>query len=374
MEAEERADTAPPAKKPAGNGPKPAPEIMSQTMKWVGYLTALIGLGGSLAAGIHWYQQRQQHKAEFASRMAASQALLSDGDYKASVESYNSILKEDPLNRTALDAQVKAVMLWDENYGVVTRAGQNAAEIAGPELDTILNILNAGLARSTGNQAADLQAHIGWAHWLKQHIAEQEFGSAAQDNLLAALKADPANVYAHAMLGNYMLMTGQDLQAAASHFKLALATGRERQLVRRLQLGGLLGRDQTTGARAEIMRATNEMRKADEPISDRARISAIEVCLYPPYTSAEDLRESLTSLPREDTWQTYLWLDKVPKEGSYREAQLFARSYIEASLDEVTGEKALALSKYQALKAAIKGKSSSLEGPVDEAIKRLSHT
>ena len=37
----------------------------------------------------------------------------------------------------------------------------------------LIAILDAGLARTKGAAAADVQSHLGWAHWLNQHIAER---------------------------------------------------------------------------------------------------------------------------------------------------------------------------------------------------------
>src|ERR1035438_8126362 len=97
-------------------------------------------------------------------------------------------------------------MLWVENFHITLPEGQNPAEVAGPALDQILMILDAGLTRTKGSETADIRAHIGWAHWLNQHIAEREFGSDAEQNLRAALASDPSNVYANSMFGDWLLL------------------------------------------------------------------------------------------------------------------------------------------------------------------------
>jgi tetratricopeptide (TPR) repeat protein len=343
---------------------------MKRVMTWIGYATALIGLGGSIVGGVRWYQGRQEHKAETAAKMAAAAALDRDGQYKAAVESYGVILKDSPLDAAALKAQLAATMDWAENFHTVLPEGQRASDVAGPDLDEMTAVLNAGLARSSGTEAADVQAHLGWAHWLNQHIAMREFGSAAPDNFQAALKTDPSNVYAHAMLANYMLQTDGNFADAVAHLNAAVATGKVRPLVRRMQIGGLYGME-TPGARAELFKAANDMRKGGEPLDDGLRGRIRTYCCNPPYSDASELKESLTSVSQDEAWQTYLWLDHGV-DPQHADARGFTRDYIEAYLLEIHGKKAEALEKYQTLQAKLKGTLSSFKGPVDEAVKRLS--
>jgi tetratricopeptide (TPR) repeat protein len=344
---------------------------MKRIMTWVGYATALIGLGGSLVGGIRWYENRRQQQAELAAQMAAADTEAKQGDYQASIRSYDSILKNNPLNPAALQAQLNTAMEWAEDFHVVGSDGQDAASAAGPQLDAIMVVLDAGLARSTGSDAADVQAHIGWAHWLNQHIAEREFGSAAEQNFQAALKTDPSNVYANAMLGNWMLQTNGNFAQAVAHLRAAAATGKARPFVHRLQLGGLIG-DQQPGARAETARITDEMRKGGEPLDEDNKARILSYCCDPPYTEPQEITEFLSAVSQQDAWQTYLWLDDAPKEGPYLLVQQVKRGYIEANLLEIAGKRAEALAKFRALKQEMKNQSLSLEDLVDAAIKRLS--
>jgi hypothetical protein len=344
---------------------------MKRVVTWAGYATALIGLGGSLLGGVRWYQDRREHKAETAAKMATAEGLDRDGQYKAAVESYGAMLKDSPLDAAVQKARLKAAMDWAENFHVVHDESQRVSDLAGPDLDEMLAILNDGLGRSSGTEAADVQAHLGWAHWLNQHIAEREFGSAANDNFQAALKVDPSNVYANAMLGNYLLQNGGNFAEGVAHLNTAVATGKARPFVRELQIGGLSGTD-VTGTRAELFRAANDMRKDGESLDDGLRSRIRNVCCNPPYTMPDMLKESFTSVPQQDAWPTYLWLDNPQQDGSYADAQRFTRDYLQAYLLEIKGKKAEALQRYKAVQSEITGKHSSFEGPVDEAIKRLS--
>src|SRR5450631_908070 len=104
-------------------------------MGWVGTVSALIGLGASILGGVRWYENRRERQAELASRMAVAQRQASDGDFRASIQSYDAILKDHPLNPAALEQQLSATMTWVEGFEVAGKDGQTIAETAAPALD-----------------------------------------------------------------------------------------------------------------------------------------------------------------------------------------------------------------------------------------------
>ena len=212
-------------------------------MSWIGRVTAIVGLCATVAGGVTWLVTHHRQQRERTAQLALAQTQVTQGDYQASVNTYADRLKSDALDRDALDGQLNTTMLWAENFSVMVPEGQSATEPAGRALDEMMSILESGLTRSRGTRAADVQAHLGWAHWLNQHIAEREFGPAAEQDLRAARAADPTNVYANAMLGNWMLQNGGNFPEAVQHFDTAVATGKERAFVRRFQIGGLTGFD-----------------------------------------------------------------------------------------------------------------------------------
>ncbi|WP_263382586.1 hypothetical protein [Granulicella arctica] len=79
------------------------------------------------------------------------------------------------------------------------------------------------------------------------------------------------------MLGNWLLQTGGSVVQANHHFAAALATGKERPLVRSMQLGGLVGYEEP-GARGAIIQAANAMREGAEPITDDEKRRIVEYC------------------------------------------------------------------------------------------------
>lgn len=177
-------------------------------MGWVGRITAIVGLCATVTGGVTWFISHHRQQQERSAQLALAKARAAQGEYQASVETYAALLKSDPLDGAALDGQLETTMQWAENFSVLVPEGQSATEPAGPALDEMMSILESGLTRSQGIRAADVQAHLGWAHWLNRTIAEREFGPEAEKNFRASLAADPANVYANAMLGNWTLQNG----------------------------------------------------------------------------------------------------------------------------------------------------------------------
>ncbi len=345
--------------------------MRNRIIAWIGGLTAIIGLVASLSGGVTWLKTHYRQHAELASQMAVAQGQAKQGDYETSIQSYADILKDDSLYTPALDQQLDATMRWVENFDVVVPEGQDPGPIAAPKLNQLFALLDAGLTRTTGPRAADVQAHLGWAHWLNQHIAEREFGPTAEQNFRAALQIDPTNVYANAMLGNWMLQNRKNFTEAVGHLNSAISTDKARPFARALQMGGLISA-QPDGAAPELMKASNDMRKSNEPLDEHSKSRILFQCCT--LTNHELLTQSLSALPEDDAWKTYLWLDDEDKEGDAGKMQLLSRDFINANLLEISGKRPEALAKYRTLQQQLKGQSSTLQRSVDDAIARLSHS
>jgi tetratricopeptide (TPR) repeat protein len=337
-------------------------------MSWVGRTSALIGLFVSVAGGVTWLVHRHQQTAERQAQMATAEAQAKQGQYQAAVESYGVLLKSGPLDRAVLDAQLNTTMAWVEDFHVPARENQSGADVAAPELDEILTILSAGLTRSKGTQAADVQAHIGWTHWLNQRIADRDYGPAAEQNLRAALATDAENVYANAMLGAWMIQNDGNFSEAIGHLNTAVTTGKARPFVRKLQLGALVDLDKKNG-RIELMKAANDIRKSGEPMDEEFRKRILDSCFDPIVTDHGEMAECLTAVKPDEAWQTYLWLEDKDGETHGRNLD---HDFVEANLLELTGRRQESLEKYRALQQELKGQSGTMKSLVNAAIVRLS--
>jgi tetratricopeptide (TPR) repeat protein len=342
-------------------------------LAWIGAVSAVLGFIGAVTGFFGNIQGHFHHNAQRDSQMAVAQSQSRQGDFQASVQSYADILKTEPLYRPALDQQLQATMLWVEDYHVYLKPGEDPGAAVAAQLDQIIAILDAALARTNGPPAADVQAHLGWAHWLNQHVAEREFppNAAAERDYRAALSTDRANVYANAMLGNWITLNGGSLAEAIQHFNAAVTTGKARPFVRTLQLAGLRNRDEP-GARAALMKAVNEMRKNGEPLDAEDRHRILGFCCDPTVSDHAELTESLSAVPADDAWQTFLWLDDQQNKGKDPKSQRLINNFIAADIAEISGDKQKSLDDYRALQKELKNQGSTLTDATDRAVARLS--
>ena len=344
-------------------------------LAWIGGISAVLGFIGAVSGFFGNIQGHFHHNAQLDSQMAVAQSQTRQADYQLSVQSYADILKAEPLYAPALDQQLQATMLWVENYHVLLKPGEDPGAAVAAQLDQIISILDAALARTKGSQAADVQAHLGWAHWLNQHIAEREFppNAAAERNFRAALAADPSNVYANAMLGNWLTMNGGSFADAVRYLDAAVATGKARPFVRRLQLAGLKNRNEP-GAPAALLKAANDMRKGGESLDPDDKHRVLSFCCEPGLLDHAELAESLSAVPPDDAWQTYLWLDDPQSSGQDSRQQQITHDFIAANIAEISGDKSKALTQFRALESELKTSPGPLKDSVDEAIERLTHS
>jgi hypothetical protein len=338
---------------------------------WVGGLSAVLGLVGSLNGWFHVFDSHRTQKAQLSAQMAVAQGQAKQGEYRAAVRSYADILKTNPLYSPALEGQLDTAMLWVEDFHAPGREGSDGSDTAAPLLDEIFPVLDAGLARSKGSREADVQAHLGWAHWLNSHVARREFGPSAEKSLRASVELDRSNVYGNAMLGNWMLQKHGSFQEATGHLNTAVATGKARPLVREMQVGGFLY-NEVPGARAELVKAVNDMRKNGEALDDGDKHRVLSFCYNPSITNQTELTESLSAVPEDDAWKTYQWLDDIQGVDPKEKIVVMNHDFIYANLLEVTGKRDEALQKFRALQQDPLMGEFSFKGRVDDAVKRLS--
>ena len=345
------------------------PEPKSRRKLWIALSACAALLAVLLAVGIGPWKASRARKASIDRTLATARLQSGRGEHESAFRTHQGLLKLDPGNQIATEAAVDAAMGWLREFRVVATEGAKPEARAGALLDEIAPVLDAGLARANGKgtRAATILAHIGWWHWLNQHLAHREFGTAPQRDLTQALTLDPSNVYAHAMLGSWMMLTNRGTTEALRHFQAAVDTKIERPFIRQLQLGALIyPRD--SQARIALVRAADDMRRNAEPLEERYRRRILHV-YSPTVNSAEELSETLSAVPPADGWATFLWLDEPPADLSP-----VLRPFIRASLFEIEGKHAEALAGFEELRGELKrrGYDGRIVGHVDRAIGRLS--
>jgi tetratricopeptide (TPR) repeat protein len=370
---------------------EPASGKPSRTTAWIVAAAAAVLLTLGLVAIGPWRESRArkaalalpapppvaarqpEQKPWLAEEFATARVQFDRGEYESAFKTYMGVLKSDPRNRAAMDAQADAAMRWLENFHVLVPEGAKAEELAGAPLDQMMPVLDAALARTGGQgpRAANILAHLGWAHWLNQKLAQREFGPAAERDLRQALRLDPTNVFANAMMGNWMMQNRGSTEEALQHFRVAVAQNKERPLVRRMQVGVLVyPRD--AEARSELIRVVNEMRRNGEAL-DAGQRRRILTTYDPVVNTAGELQQTLSAVPPADAWATYLWLDDQKADGHDAEWQHMRRDFIHAGILELEGKRQEALAAFQELRGALKqrGFTGRMATHVDTAITRL---
>jgi tetratricopeptide (TPR) repeat protein len=345
--------------------------FLKKPLLWLIATAALVALLLlAINAGFGPWSASHDRKIHVAQLLNTASSQIGLAEYESAFQTYEQIVSLEPNNRAALDGQVDAAMLRLENFHVLTPEGQKSEDIAAPLLAQLKAKLEAGLARTNGKdtRAADILAHLGWAHWMNEKIAFKEFDN-AERFFRQALAIDPSNVFANAFIGNWLLQTNGDSKEALTHFQTALATNKYRDLVRSMQLGGLYHND-NPGMRAEFVKALNQVRIDHEPLDKNLqdRLSY----LYSPTVSDEaELHETLTAVPVDDAWKTYLWLN--PHKTGDRDAWV-GNDFIHANLTELSGNRTVALAEFKTLSDQLRAKhfdGFSLNSKVAAAIKRL---
>jgi len=336
-------------------------------MAWIGGITAVIGLVGSVAGGITWFISRHKHHSEYQSRMALAQTEADQKQYRAALQTYGGVLHDAPLDQPALDAQLNTAMIWVERFEGTSDGNQSALD-----LDTLFPVLSLGFSRAKGVRAADVEAHLGWAHFLNAKFTQREDDSAAVDDWRGALATDPSNVYANAMLGNWILQSRGNLAEALAHLHKAVADRRALPFVRELQLGGLLYLE-SPGARAETVRIANEMRTDGEQLDPGVRGRIKRWCFDPVVTTHQQMVEALSAVPNDDAWKTYLWVDVSDVSDSEKERELM-QEFIHANLLELSGSRDAALREYQEIRRGTQDQPGPLRDQVGAAIARITRT
>ena len=115
------------------------------------------------------------------------------------------------------------------------------------------------------------------------------------------------------------------------------------------------------------------MRRNGEPIDDQEK-NRILTAYDPTVNSAEELSETLSAVPADEAWPTYLWLDTRSTYGAKLDYQQLKHDFIYASILEIQRKREEALSAFQRLRTELKrrGYDGRIVTYVDNAITRLS--
>ena len=282
------AETLAAVSKMGNRGPRPL---------WLALIAAGVVMSIGVLAWVLW--QRHAAQQEQTGREIASAAeLCTSGAHSAAWNRFDELLTRYPSDAAVQRTREQCGMRWLREIRV--RVGeQTFADI----VKRVQPALVAGLPGATGQRAADLFAHLGWADYLLTREGATAGDPAAQ--FQRSIKEEPDNVYAHAMWGRHLWWFRDGDTEARRHFERAVASGREREFVRSLQFGGSLSRAELVPYAVSV---ANDMRLAGEAMTDPIR-SRLWSTAYQPYLFSIDDRTSfLAILPPDAHLATFEWL------------------------------------------------------------------
>jgi hypothetical protein len=327
----------------------------------IGALGLLAGVAGA------WYGAQYWRGCGEATRLSAEAQLAQDaGDYAAAWGRYDAALAACPRSRATARGQERLAMLWLDNIRI-TVGKETFSDVVG-KLQPVLS--RASQSRDP-THAADALAHLGWGDMLRGRDGQR--GLDPVRYYQQALQRDPANAYAHAFWGHYLMSTGSDLAAGKAHFEQALAASASRPFVRELQFGATLWR-RDYDRDEDAVRIANDMRAGGEamPPGAEERLAGNLWSVYHSRLVRGDERDRfLQALPAPDHLATYLWLFPRYDNRSNREPYRFML----AQLQENSGARAEAAANYRALLEMLTARGEKRGRMVDAsraALKRLS--
>ena len=302
--------------------------------RWILLGVALLAV--ALGGGWLWREQ-QRDAAVLQQSIATARDLCTDGAYAAGWKRLEELARPQA-QFAAASSREDCAMAWLRNIRIRSDK-QTFSDI----VDPLTPVLAEGLATASGERAADLRAHLGWADMLRGRDGAADTDPDAQ--FRRALADDPGNVYANAMRAHFLAQRNREDEAAAL-FATAMASGRDREFVRRLQLGAWLSR---AGYSARALQTVNDMRKQGETLTGDQRSVLWSPLYFANLISYEDDRTFLAALPGSEQLATYDWLFPQPR----NEGETASWRYIRAILQLQAGHREQATKTLEALRAEL---------------------
>lgn len=339
------------------------PDRLAKILKWVTAGTAVLSLVFGVRTLANIISERGAKEQQVVELLGTAQLQREGRDYAsawASLERAAAIKGEDERVRRL---QEDVAMNWLRDI----RGDAGPAPFKNI-VDQVTPVLSRGILAASGERKADLQAWLGWSDFLRWRDGQRDIDPARRYR--EALAGDSLNVFAHAMLAHWLLWSDESTDEARLHFERAVASGREREFVRQLQLAAYTDQSGPEGD-AALLRFANELRLAQEEAPPRL-VSRIWFVYYR-CLGEEPSRCPAASVDREvsprDHLATYRWLyaDSLTSP----DARMPLRLQL-ARLEERAGESDSALAHYRAVSGVLGANADPrMVAQVRSAIRRL---
>lgn len=345
------------------SGPDGSRSPLKTTLKWVGAATAILSLVFGLQQLVTRISDYRQERRQISELLETADLQRASAHYAVAWSSLEEAAELDAEDEDVRRAREDVAMDWLRNIRV-RRGEETFTEI----VNEVLPVIQRGAVRASGSRRADLIAHLGWADFLR--VQDGRGGLRPEELYRRAASVDPDNPFAHAMWGHWILWRSDDIEEARSHFSAALASGREREYVRRMQLTALWNMDADV-AEPEFVRVANEMRKNGTPVDPAFldRLFWIYTRRGSRIMSADASNGVIEAVvPPSEELETVRWMfaDMDLSDGERRQLD-----FVLASLQEAAGRREAALEAFESLRPRLTP-GGAMGVRTDSAIRRLS--
>jgi len=343
-----------------------AAKIPSTPLAWVGSITAVFSLIAGIYGGWAFLSGQLERRRAIDQLLAAEAVQVHTSDYASAWKTLAQAATVDPNSVRVQQAQEDVAMRWLENIRV--SGDQTFASIT-EKLEPVLT-RGAASAKSPQRQA-DLLAHLGWSYFLRSR--ELPSSPDPEPAYRDALQKDPANPYAHAMWGHWILWHHKGSKEAYAHFAAALAAPRPgmRPYIRSMQLSALRNED-TPQALEEIIRVANDIRKEHADLDPHWPHDLLNIYWGQMIPPNEHTTVFLSVISPLDHLATFDWL--LQRAGP-EEGDPLSHAYIRSALLEAAGRREEALAGYRTLQSRFAQDSSgTLVNVTRKAVVRLTAT
>jgi Tfp pilus assembly protein PilF len=309
-------------------------------LAWIGSITAVFSLIAGIYAGWDFFSGQLEKRRAIQQLLAAEVVQLRSSDYESAWKTLAQAAKVDPSSEPVRQAQEDVAMQWLDN---IHASGDQTFTSVTEKLEPVLT---RGVASAKSPQRqADLMAHLGWSYFLRSR--ESPSSPDPEPAYRDALLKDPANPYAHAMWGHWILWNNEPYAKASGHFAAALATPRPslRPYIRAMQMSALDNED-SDESHEEIIRVANDIRKEHGDLSPHESHNMLN--LYWDYLATPNGHKTafLNAISPLDHLDTFDWL--VQRQGP-RDSDSLTHAYIRSSLLEGAGRRDEALAGFRSI-------------------------
>jgi hypothetical protein len=311
---------------------KPSP------LAWVGSITAVFSLIAGTYAGWSFLSRQIEKRHSLDQLLAAEEVQLRASDYESAWKTLAQAATVDPSSTRVQEAQEDVAMQWLDHIHV--SGDQTFVSIT----ERLEPVLTRGAAASKSPQRqADLLAHLGWSYFLRSR--EVPSSPEPEHAYREALAKDPANPYAHAMWGHWILWNHESAASASEHFAAALAAPRPNlyPYVRSMQLSAF-NNENTSEGDIEVIRVVNDIRKAHGDLDGDWPHRILNAYWGHILAPNQNRIAFLSAVPPAEHLETYDWL--LQRAGR-EEAGSLQHVYIRCALLEAAGRREEALAGYR---------------------------